>query len=31
MGKGLNKKFDIGEIAAPYARNLLIEVGPHPV
>ena len=25
---GLNKKFDIGEISAPYARNLLIEDNP---
>mmetsp|Transcript_15793 Transcript_15793/g.38444 ORF Transcript_15793/g.38444 Transcript_15793/m.38444 type:complete len:823 (+) Transcript_15793:2-2470(+) len=29
IGKGLNKKFDIGEIAAPYARNLLIEENPN--
>ena len=28
IGKTLNKKFDIGEIAAPYARNLLIEANP---
>ena len=28
IGKGLNKKFDIGEISAPYARNLLIEENP---
>ena len=28
IGKGLNKKFDIGEISAPYARNLLIEDNP---
>ena len=29
IGKGLNKKFDIGEISAPYARNLLIEENPN--
>jgi len=29
IGKSLNKKFDIGEIAAPYARNLLIEANPN--
>ena len=28
IGKSLNKKFDIGEISAPYARNLLIEDNP---
>jgi len=29
IGKTLNKKFDISEIAAPYARNLLIEANPN--
>merc|ERR1719424_1389040 len=28
IGKSLNKKFDIGEISAPYARNLLIDDNP---
>ena len=28
IGKSLNKKFDIGEISAPYARELLIEDNP---
>jgi hypothetical protein len=28
IGKSLNKKFDIGEISAPYARSLLIEDNP---
>jgi hypothetical protein len=28
IGKTLNKKFDIGEIAAPYARDLLISDNP---
>ena len=27
IGKSLNPRFDISEIAAPYARGLLLEVG----
>ena len=28
IGKGLNPRFDISEIAAPYARGLLLEGNP---
>lgn len=28
IGKGLDPRFDISEIAAPYARNLLLEAQP---
>ena len=28
IGKGLDPRFDISEIAAPYARSLLLEAKP---
>jgi predicted unusual protein kinase regulating ubiquinone biosynthesis (AarF/ABC1/UbiB family) len=28
IGKGLDPRFDISEIAAPYARNLILEAKP---